>query len=86
VEHLTHLWRYLRARPPEHQAFYHIAEAFEHFTNQPPQSLLQFPRQHKNLFAEAAAPTRGAATSSSSQAADFFAVLMRKDTGRALWS
>ena len=47
VEHLTHLWRYLRTRPPEQQAFYHITEAFEHFTNQPPQSLRQFLRQHK---------------------------------------
>jgi uncharacterized protein YbjT (DUF2867 family) len=66
VEHLTHLWRYLRTRPPEHQAFYHITEAFEHFTNQPPQSLLQFLRQHRNLFAEAATPTHTPATSSSS--------------------
>jgi uncharacterized protein YbjT (DUF2867 family) len=54
VEHLTHLWRYLRTRPPEYQAFYHISDAFEHFTAQPPQSLPQFLRQHKELFAEAA--------------------------------
>jgi len=54
VEHLTHLWRYLRTRPPEYQAFYHITDAFEHFTSQPPQSLPQFLRQHKDLFAEAA--------------------------------
>jgi uncharacterized protein YbjT (DUF2867 family) len=54
VEHLTHLWRYLRTRPPEYQAFYHISDAFEHFTSQPPQSLPQFLRQHKGLFAEAA--------------------------------
>jgi len=54
VEHLTHLWRYLRTRPPEYQAFYHISDAFEHFTTQPPQSLPQFLRQHKDLFAEAA--------------------------------
>jgi uncharacterized protein YbjT (DUF2867 family) len=66
VEHLTHLWRYLRTRPPEYQAFYHITEAFEHFTNRPPQSLVQFLRQHKNLFAEAAATKHGVATSSSS--------------------
>jgi uncharacterized protein YbjT (DUF2867 family) len=59
VDHLTHLWRYLRTRPPEQQAFYHITEAFEHFTNQPPQSLPQFLRQHKHLFAEAAASTLG---------------------------
>jgi uncharacterized protein YbjT (DUF2867 family) len=62
VEHLTHLWRYLRTRPPEQQAFYHITEAFRHFTNQQPQSLLQFLRQHKDLFAEAAGSTRGVAT------------------------
>ena len=54
VEHLTHLWRYLRTRPPEYQAFYHITDTFEHFTSQPPQSLPQFLRQHKDLFAEAA--------------------------------
>jgi uncharacterized protein YbjT (DUF2867 family) len=54
VEHLTHLWRYLRNRPPEYQAFYHISDAFEHFTSQPPQSLQQFLREHKDLFAEAA--------------------------------
>jgi uncharacterized protein YbjT (DUF2867 family) len=55
VEHLTHLWRYLRTRPPEFQAFYHTTEAFEHFTHQPPQSLAQFLREHKDLIAEAAA-------------------------------
>jgi uncharacterized protein YbjT (DUF2867 family) len=55
VEHLTHLWRYLRTRPPEFQAFYHTSDAFEHFTNQPPQSLAQFLQEHKDLFAEAAA-------------------------------
>jgi uncharacterized protein YbjT (DUF2867 family) len=54
VEHLTHLWRYLRTRPPEYQAFYHITDTFEHFTSQPPQSLPQFLRQHKDLFAEVA--------------------------------
>jgi hypothetical protein len=53
VEHLTHLWRFLRTRPPEHQAFYHISDAFEQFTNQPPQSLPQFLREHKDLFAAA---------------------------------
>ncbi|MGO8771185.1 MAG: NmrA family NAD(P)-binding protein [Mycobacterium sp.] len=50
VEHLTHLWRYLRTRPPEYQAFYHISDAFERFTSQPPQSLPQFLREHKDLF------------------------------------
>ena len=54
VEHLTHLWRYLRTRPPEYQALYHIADAFEHFTSQPPQLLPQFLREHKDLFAAAA--------------------------------
>jgi uncharacterized protein YbjT (DUF2867 family) len=54
VEHLTHLWRYLRTRPPEYQAFYHVSDAFEHFTSQPPQSLPQFLRDRKDLFAEAA--------------------------------
>jgi hypothetical protein len=54
VEPLTYLWRYLRTRPSEYQAFYHVTDAFEHFTSQPPQSLPQFLRQHKGLFAAAA--------------------------------
>ena len=54
VEHLSHLWRYLRTRPPEIQALYHISDSFEHFTSQPPQSLPQFLQEHKDLFAEAA--------------------------------
>jgi uncharacterized protein YbjT (DUF2867 family) len=53
VEHLTHLWRYLRTLPPEFQAFYHTSGAFEEFTGQPPQSLAQFLRERKDLFAEA---------------------------------
>jgi uncharacterized protein YbjT (DUF2867 family) len=55
VEHLTHLWRYLRTRPTEYQAFYHTSDAFEDFTSQPPQSLAQFLQEHKDLFAAAAA-------------------------------
>jgi uncharacterized protein YbjT (DUF2867 family) len=66
VEHLSHLWRYLRSRPPEFQAFYSVTDAFEHFTSQPPQLLPQFLHEHKDLFAEAAASTHGVATSSSS--------------------
>jgi uncharacterized protein YbjT (DUF2867 family) len=54
VEHLTHLWRYLRTLPPEYQAFYHTSDAFEEFTNRPPQSLAQFLRERTDLFAEAA--------------------------------
>jgi uncharacterized protein YbjT (DUF2867 family) len=49
VEHLTHLWRYLRTRPPEFQAFSHTSDAFERFTNQPPQSLAQFLQGHCQL-------------------------------------
>ena len=54
VEHLTHLWRYLRTLAPEYQAFYHTSDAFERFTGRPPQSLPQFLREHQELFAEAA--------------------------------
>ena len=53
VEHLTHLWRYLRTRPPELQAFYGVTDAFEHFTGQPPRSLPEFLRENKKLFTEA---------------------------------
>ena len=53
VEHLSHLWRFLRTRPPEYQAFYYVSEEFEHFTGQPPRSLPQFLQEHKDLFREA---------------------------------
>jgi len=55
VEHLTHLWRFLRSLPPEFKDFYHTSDAFQDFTGQPPQSLAEFLREHKDLFAEAAA-------------------------------
>ena len=54
VEHLTHLWRFLRTQSPEAQALYHISEAFEHFTGQPPQSLPHFLREHQDMLAAAA--------------------------------
>jgi uncharacterized protein YbjT (DUF2867 family) len=54
VEHLTHLWHYLRTLSPEYQAFYHTSDAFEEFTSRPPQSLAQFLRERTDLFAEAA--------------------------------
>ena len=52
---LTHLWRYLRTRAPEYQAFYLTSDSFEHFTGKPPRSLPQFLHEHKDLFAEAVA-------------------------------
>jgi uncharacterized protein YbjT (DUF2867 family) len=55
VEHLTHLWRFLRTVPPEYQAFYHTSDAFQEFTGRPPQSLLQYLQEHKDLFVAAAA-------------------------------
>ena len=55
VEHLTHLWRFLRTVPPEYQAFYHTSDAFQEFTGQPPQSLPQYLQEHKDLFVAAAA-------------------------------
>jgi uncharacterized protein YbjT (DUF2867 family) len=55
VEHLTHLWRYLRTRPTEVQALYPTSGAFNEFTGQPPQSLAHFLQQNKDLFAAAAA-------------------------------
>jgi uncharacterized protein YbjT (DUF2867 family) len=53
VEHLTHLWRYLRTLPPEYQALYHITDAFEDFIGGPPESLAHFLREHKDSFATA---------------------------------
>jgi nucleoside-diphosphate-sugar epimerase len=54
VEHLTHLWRFLRSLPPEYQAFYHTSGAFQEFAGQPPQSLPQHLQEHKDLFVAAA--------------------------------
>jgi uncharacterized protein YbjT (DUF2867 family) len=54
VEHLTHLWRFLRTRSPEAQASYHLSDAFEHFTGRSPQSLPHFLREHHDMFAAAA--------------------------------
>ncbi len=53
VEHLTHLWRYLRTLPREYQAFFHTTDAFEEFTGRPPQSLAQFLQERKDMFAGA---------------------------------
>jgi uncharacterized protein YbjT (DUF2867 family) len=55
VEHLTHLWRYLRTLPPEYQALYYITDAFQDFIGEPPESLPHFLLEHKSSFAPAAA-------------------------------
>ena len=54
VEHLTHLWRYLRTRPPEYQAFYQPTDAFDRFLGRGPKRLPQYLSDHRNVFAEAA--------------------------------
>jgi uncharacterized protein YbjT (DUF2867 family) len=55
IEHLTHLWQYLRTLPPEYQALYHVTDAFEHFIGEPPESLAHYLQEHKDSFAPAAA-------------------------------
>jgi uncharacterized protein YbjT (DUF2867 family) len=55
VEHLAHLWRYLRTRPPEYQAFYQPTEAFDRFLGHGPTSLPEYLNDHRDVFAEAAA-------------------------------
>ncbi|WP_167104996.1 NmrA family NAD(P)-binding protein [Mycobacterium sp. DL592] len=55
VEHLGHLWRYLRTRPTEYQALYHVSDTFEQFTGRRPRSLTDFLADHEGLFAEAVA-------------------------------
>jgi len=55
VEHLSHLWRYLRTRPTEYQALYHVSDTFERFTGRAPRSLTEFLAEHADLFAGAAA-------------------------------
>jgi uncharacterized protein YbjT (DUF2867 family) len=54
VEHLTHLWRYLRTRSPQEIATYRASDTFERLTGRPPQSLSEFLRAHKQFFAEPA--------------------------------
>jgi uncharacterized protein YbjT (DUF2867 family) len=54
VEHLTHLWRFLRTLPLEYQALYHVTDAFEDLTGEPPKSLAHFLQEHKDLFVQAA--------------------------------
>ena len=51
VEHLTHLWRFLRTSSPEVQASYQVSDTFEHFIGRAPQSLPEFLRQNKDMFA-----------------------------------
>ena len=55
VEHLSHLWRFLRTRPPEYQAWYQTTDTFERLTGQTPQSLAQFLHEDKDLLAGVAA-------------------------------
>jgi uncharacterized protein YbjT (DUF2867 family) len=54
VEHLAHLWRYLRTRPPEYQAFYQPTDAFDCFLGHGPKSLSQYLNEHRDVFGEAA--------------------------------
>jgi uncharacterized protein YbjT (DUF2867 family) len=54
VEHLVHLWRYLRTRPPEYQAFYQPTDVFDRFLGHGPKSLSQYLNEHRDVFAEAA--------------------------------
>jgi uncharacterized protein YbjT (DUF2867 family) len=55
VEHLAHLWRHLRTRPPEYQAFYQPTEAFDRFLGRGPKSLPQYLNDHRDLLAGAVA-------------------------------
>jgi uncharacterized protein YbjT (DUF2867 family) len=54
VEHLSHLWRFLRTRPPEYQGWYQTTDTFERLTGRTPQSLAQFIHEQKESLAEAA--------------------------------
>jgi uncharacterized protein YbjT (DUF2867 family) len=51
VEHLTHLWRYLRS--PEPAADFHTSDTFESLTGQPPRSLPQFLHEQKEMLVQA---------------------------------
>jgi uncharacterized protein YbjT (DUF2867 family) len=55
VEHLVHLWRYLRTRPPEYQAFYQPTEAFDRFLGRGPTFLPEYLNGHRDVFAGVAA-------------------------------
>jgi uncharacterized protein YbjT (DUF2867 family) len=54
VEHLAHLWRYLRTRSPEYQAFYQPTDVFNRFLGHGPKSLSQYLNDHRDVFAETA--------------------------------
>ena len=56
VEHLSHLWRFLRTRPPGYQAWYQTTDTFERVIGRAPQSLAQFVQEHKESLAAAVAP------------------------------
>jgi hypothetical protein len=57
VEHLTNLWRFLRTdcQPPESMDGFADRDSIEELTGQPPQSLSQFLREHKEHFSDAVA-------------------------------
>jgi hypothetical protein len=47
VEHLVHLWRYLRTRPPEYQANYAVTETIGTLGSTKPTTLKEFLLQQK---------------------------------------
>jgi uncharacterized protein YbjT (DUF2867 family) len=59
VEHLVHLWRYLRSDEAQGQDGYRVTDAIERFGGSAPQSLPEFLRQKREAFASVLAPTAG---------------------------
>ena len=53
VEHLTHLWRFLRSLEPV--VDFHPDDTFERLIGEPPRSLPQFLHEHRELFPQGAA-------------------------------
>jgi uncharacterized protein YbjT (DUF2867 family) len=52
LEHLTHLWRHLRTRPPEQQATYQVSDIFKRVGGVEPTSLQRFLFEQRDALLE----------------------------------
>jgi uncharacterized protein YbjT (DUF2867 family) len=57
VEHLSHLWRYLRTSTPEQQASYRVSDSIKRIGGAEPTSLQRFLREQKDAFSGALRPS-----------------------------
>jgi uncharacterized protein YbjT (DUF2867 family) len=57
VEHLTHLWRFIRTRAPEFQAQYEASDAIARIGGSAPTSLRQYLAEQRQTFVSGATPS-----------------------------